>query len=281
MSNTTFGNSLSLAGGLALGAGLLVPAAGAWADVTVLEVFRYTRTNAYIHVPPDHTNSGESFDNTTHELGPWNSGRDLGYSADGGAAGMASALSRVTQSSDAQPTSFIFLGQARLELNSTGVCSADAYSESNFEVTFEVTETTTARVHGTLTFPGGVGQSLSFSRARLALVGSEEDILNTSVTHDETFVLEPGTYLYWATSVGTGLSFGAFAFTDTVMEGGVEFSGGGCDADFNGDNQADFFDYLDFAAAFDAEDASADFTGDQQVDFFDYLDFVAAFDVGC
>jgi hypothetical protein len=53
---------------------------------------------------------------------------------------------------------------------------------------------------------------------------------------------------------------------------------GGCDADFNGDNQVDFFDYLDFAGAFDAEDPSADFNGDNQVDFFDYLDFVASFD---
>jgi predicted outer membrane repeat protein len=54
-----------------------------------------------------------------------------------------------------------------------------------------------------------------------------------------------------------------------------------CPADFNGDNQVDFFDYLDFAAAFDAEDPSADFNNDDQVDFFDYLDFAAAFDAGC
>jgi hypothetical protein len=59
-----------------------------------------------------------------------------------------------------------------------------------------------------------------------------------------------------------------------------EAIGGGCAADFNGDQQVDFFDYLDFASAFDAEDPSADFNGDNQVDFFDYLDFVAAFD-GC
>jgi hypothetical protein len=51
--------------------------------------------------------------------------------------------------------------------------------------------------------------------------------------------------------------------------------------DFNADGTADFFDYLDFVAAFDAEDESADFNGDQSVDFFDYLDFVAAFDAGC
>jgi outer membrane protein assembly factor BamB len=54
-----------------------------------------------------------------------------------------------------------------------------------------------------------------------------------------------------------------------------------CQADFNGDNQVDFFDYLDFVAAFDAEDDSADFNGDNQVDFFDYLDFAQEFDTGC
>jgi probable HAF family extracellular repeat protein len=57
--------------------------------------------------------------------------------------------------------------------------------------------------------------------------------------------------------------------------------GAGCTADFNGDNQVDFFDYLDFAQAFDSEDPAADFNGDNQIDFFDYLDFAQAFDVGC
>jgi hypothetical protein len=55
----------------------------------------------------------------------------------------------------------------------------------------------------------------------------------------------------------------------------------GCAADFNGDNQVDFFDYLDFAQAFNDEDPSADFNGDNQIDFFDYLDFALAFDAGC
>jgi hypothetical protein len=54
-----------------------------------------------------------------------------------------------------------------------------------------------------------------------------------------------------------------------------------CAADFNNDGSSDFFDYLDFVAAFDAEDCSADFNADGSVDFFDYLDFVAAFDIGC
>jgi hypothetical protein len=57
--------------------------------------------------------------------------------------------------------------------------------------------------------------------------------------------------------------------------------GAGCPADFNSDGQADFFDYLDFAQAFDASDPSADFNGDGQIDFFDYLDFAQAFDLGC
>jgi hypothetical protein len=54
-----------------------------------------------------------------------------------------------------------------------------------------------------------------------------------------------------------------------------------CPADFNGDTTVDFFDYLDFVAAFSASDPSADFNGDAVIDFFDYLDFVAAFSSPC
>jgi photosystem II stability/assembly factor-like uncharacterized protein len=54
-----------------------------------------------------------------------------------------------------------------------------------------------------------------------------------------------------------------------------------CDADFNGDGQLDFFDYLDFSAAFDSGSIDADFNGDAQVDFFDYLDYVQAFSLEC
>jgi hypothetical protein len=56
---------------------------------------------------------------------------------------------------------------------------------------------------------------------------------------------------------------------------------GTCSADFNADGQSDFFDYLDFVAAFAEEQPAADFNGDGTVDFFDYLDFAAAFAVGC
>ncbi|MDX2146132.1 MAG: hypothetical protein SFZ23_01315 [Planctomycetota bacterium] len=54
-----------------------------------------------------------------------------------------------------------------------------------------------------------------------------------------------------------------------------------CPADFNGDGQVDFFDFLDFSVAFSTEDLSADFNADFQVDFFDYLDFSAAFSSDC
>jgi hypothetical protein len=54
-----------------------------------------------------------------------------------------------------------------------------------------------------------------------------------------------------------------------------------CDADFDGNDQVDFFDYLDFVAAFAEGDPRADFDRNGQVDFFDYLDFVQAFSDGC
>jgi hypothetical protein len=55
----------------------------------------------------------------------------------------------------------------------------------------------------------------------------------------------------------------------------------GCPADFNADAVVDFFDYLDFVAAFSASDPAADFNADTVVDFFDYLDFVSSFASGC
>ncbi len=54
-----------------------------------------------------------------------------------------------------------------------------------------------------------------------------------------------------------------------------------CAADFNADTGVDFFDYLDFVAAFSSNDPAADFNADTVIDFFDYLDFVASFSTGC
>jgi hypothetical protein len=78
----------------------------------------------------------------------------------------------------------------------------------------------------------------------------------------------PGGYELWMSCLSRGIAV-------------LRVTGSECAADFNGDGQADFFDYLDFAQAFDAEDPSADFNGDNQVDFFDYLDFIQALDAGC
>lgn len=56
---------------------------------------------------------------------------------------------------------------------------------------------------------------------------------------------------------------------------------GRCRADFNCDGVTDFFDYLDFVAAFAANEPAADFNQDEVIDFFDYLDFVDRFSLRC
>lgn len=66
-----------------------------------------------------------------------------------------------------------------------------------------------------------------------------------------------------------------------VLRARTNASSNPCPADFNYDGIADFFDYLDFVAALEAEDPAADFNHDQIVDFFDYLDFVSAVETGC
>lgn len=101
---------------------------------------------------------------------------------------------------------------------------------------------------------------------------------------------EPGTLLL--------LNFNQLQGTTTVVDEsgsgivgtlGVGFSGATtptfarilCEADFNVDGVVDFFDYLDFVAAFSEIEPTADFNGDTEIDFFDYLDFVAAFSSPC
>jgi hypothetical protein len=54
-----------------------------------------------------------------------------------------------------------------------------------------------------------------------------------------------------------------------------------CAADFNADCQVDFYDYLAFVDALNAENPAADVNGDNLVDFFDYLDFLSVFEQGC
>jgi hypothetical protein len=131
----------------------------------------------------------------------------------------------------------------------------------------------------------------------------------TKNTRDLCLAARPGTGWTVTRLDGDGLSDGAFVlgtfctsiafdadgYAHVTYEAVTHYDGGArrrsdlriasirpyCRSDFNGDLLTDFFDYLDFVAALDAEDPSADFNGDNVVDFFDYLDYVAAFDAGC
>ena len=89
--------------------------------------------------------------------------------------------------------------------------------------------------------------------------------------------------MLWERSV-VGDRFGSWAASSGDIGSPGLYNARACDpcaADFNGDGQVDFFDYLDFVQAFANEDPEADFNGDGQIDFFDYLDFVQAFAEGC
>jgi hypothetical protein len=58
-----------------------------------------------------------------------------------------------------------------------------------------------------------------------------------------------------------------------------------CPGDFNRDGFADFFDYLDFLACYEAEQCpsgrTADINNDGFVDFFDYAAYAESFETGC
>jgi hypothetical protein len=94
--------------------------------------------------------------------------------------------------------------------------------------------------------------------------GLQSRIQSVQVNAGQYYTIRVGGY---GTARGTGnlnLSFAGF-----------------CPADFNQDGVVDFFDYLDFVAAFAGNQPGADFNADTVTDFFDYLDFVAAFSSGC
>jgi hypothetical protein len=98
-------------------------------------------------------------------------------------------------------------------------------------------------------------------------------------TYDDTTANAGQTYQYW---VRAGFPNGASTrFQDLAGPESGFRTAPPCQADFNGDTSVDFFDYLDFVAAFSSNNPSADFNGDTNIDFFDYLDFVASFSSGC
>lgn len=86
--------------------------------------------------------------------------------------------------------------------------------------------------------------------------------------------ISPGTSVTVAIEVTPGFSTNFVGVDDVqVYEG--------CLSDFNRDSVVDFFDYLDFVAAFAEGGLAADFNSDNEVDFFDYLDFVGSLSSGC
>lgn len=94
--------------------------------------------------------------------------------------------------------------------------------------------------------------------------GLQSRIQNLVVNGGQYYTIRVGGY---AAARGTGALNVAFS--------------GFCPSDFNHDAVVDFFDYLDFVAAFAGNQPGADFNGDTVTDFFDYLDFVSAFASGC
>jgi hypothetical protein len=123
---------------------------------------------------------------------------------------------------------------------------------------------------------------LSFALTPLADEQLEEPLshLTMHCVGSSGLVIDDGAGQLFALKPGqrTSLDFNFVGRPD--MSASIIFDSA-CPADFNNDGQVDFFDYLDFAAAFDVGDPSADFNGDAQVDFFDYLDFAGAMDAGC
>jgi hypothetical protein len=103
-----------------------------------------------------------------------------------------------------------------------------------------------------------------------------------------------GTVMNWRSNVrfdSSNSESGTIVFTASPDPSAVPPPTGGsifavhtdthCEADFNYDQNVDFFDYLDFVDAFSAQSFDADFNHDDSVDFFDYLDFVDVFSTGC
>lgn len=113
------------------------------------------------------------------------------------------------------------------------------------------------------------------------------DVSITDLTSNATFSADPDWYVTGGASSTLPLPPSIRCFVGGATAGSiggfdnVSVTVPGCAADFNADTVVDFFDYLDFVAAFSANEPAADFNADTVIDFFDYLDFVAAFSAGC
>jgi endonuclease/exonuclease/phosphatase family metal-dependent hydrolase len=115
--------------------------------------------------------------------------------------------------------------------------------------------------------------TVSLSPSLSSPIHTAPGLATTSYDLPPGILSECGTY-YW----GVAAVNGAGSTSSSPVSRGFRTI---IPADFNHDGSVDFFDYLDFVAAFDAEDPAADFNGDNVIDFFDYLDFAARFSDGC
>jgi probable HAF family extracellular repeat protein len=202
-----------------------------------------------------------------------------------------------TTTRDLSTHACLWIGAPRLDLGTLGGANSQAYAINNNRQVVGWSNRTDAKPHAvlfTLDPSGGVqsrtdlgelggGSSYAYAiNERGAVVGASDGRaflwsdgvltdLNSRLPSGSSWKLEAATAIDDAGRIaGWGVHHGIPAAF--LLE---------CAADFNHDGQADFFDYLDFIAAFDAEDPAADFNADGQIDFFDYLDFVAAFGEGC
>ncbi|MBU6413911.1 MAG: hypothetical protein KGS45_10575 [Planctomycetes bacterium] len=158
---------------------------------------------------------------------------------------------------------------------------------------------------GTIILPTGTGNQSSFVQC-VARPGEGCIVFGIDSRTSTTGVIfaagvHPDGTVQWSNLPGSTIS-GKGRLTGTASEGGGAFltwhdgatgstdiraqnvsSRGrfGLASDFNADDVVDFFDYLDFVAAFAAEDPTSDFNADGVIDFFDYLDFVASFSASC
>ena len=170
-------------------------------------------------------------------------------------------------------------GEMDLNNDTNRAGSAEGAADGLTEIRFR-TERVQMHIHADIDPPGGEHEGEAYASARLAVTNEAGDVLFSSSEHvEEMLVLPAGTYTFSMHIRGEATSTGdahARAFIHYHFD--VDFQPPPpCTADFNGDTQVDFFDYLDFAQAFSNEEAAADFNHDGQVDFFDYLDFAQAF----
>ncbi|MCW5768704.1 MAG: right-handed parallel beta-helix repeat-containing protein [Phycisphaeraceae bacterium] len=114
---------------------------------------------------------------------------------------------------------------------------------------------------------------------------------NTALPSDAQFDLDGNPRFIDDTATpDTGIAGGAGG-SAIADRGAFEFQGSGaCPADYNGDNEVDILDFLDFFDDFGTCDGqpspcgsngNPDFNGDTAIDILDFLDFFDAFGSGC